>query len=112
MAERIKGRLFRNLHEDYQAFFDYGPGAMCWATEEGHRVLWFLALPPADNPRGVRFEVARIYPAGHAENNWAAPGPRNGWDGNVERPTLHPSIWLNDRRGWHGWIKGGDLETA
>ena len=33
-------------------------------------------------------------------------------DGNIERPTLKPSIWLRDRKGWHGYITEGNLVTA
>lgn len=29
------------------------------------------------------------------------------WDGNVEKPTLHPSIHNVKPCGWHGWLKGG-----
>ena len=36
----------------------------------------------------------------------------SGWDGNLERPTFNPSIWLHDRKGWHGFIREGDLVDA
>lgn len=31
--------------------------------------------------------------------------PQWGWDGNPDKPTLHPSI--NDKDHWHGWLKNG-----
>lgn len=34
------------------------------------------------------------------------------WDGNEEKPTLHPSIrFLSDCK-WHGWLKKGVWEWA
>jgi hypothetical protein len=32
-----------------------------------------------------------------------------GWDGNLERPTLNPSINCVGGCGWHGHIVGGDI---
>lgn len=36
--------------------------------------------------------------------------PEWKWNGNLEKPSLHPSIVLNNRDGsehWHGWLKNG-----
>lgn len=33
------------------------------------------------------------------------------WDGNIENPTLHPSVH-NLPCGWHGWLKAGYWERA
>lgn len=110
MSEPIRGRMFRDLHADYDAFFDYGPGAMVWERdEEGRRVLFFLAPPCAESRS--RFDTARIY-CERSENDWARPGPVSGWDGDEARPTFEPSIWLLECRGWHGFIRRGDLYTA
>ena len=35
---------------------------------------------------------------------------RWGWDGNIESPTITPSINVIGR--WHGWLRNGILETA
>jgi hypothetical protein len=32
------------------------------------------------------------------------------WDGNFEKPTLHPSINCRSGCGWHGWLKAGSFE--
>ena len=104
--------MFRDLHADYSAFFQHGIGAMCWSFDaEGRRELWFIA--PCDAPESKGWEVARIY-CERSANDWAKPGPGpvSGWDGNVERPTFNPSIWLRDRKGWHGFIRDGDLHDA
>ena len=47
----IKGKMVRDLHEDYDAFYEHGIGAMCWCIEDGKRVLYFLAPPVGyENP--------------------------------------------------------------
>ena len=104
----IPGRMFADMFEDYDAFFVYGPGAMCWSKdEESRRTLWFLA----PSMRGRRFDTARIYTETDGKD-WCSPGSVQGWDGNIEKPTFNPSIWLHDRKGWHGWITAGNLVTA
>lgn len=35
------------------------------------------------------------------------------WDGNLDAPTLAPSIWSKKDKGgcgWHGWIKAGVMD--
>ena len=98
------GRMFRDRGVD---FFAYGIGAMLWIEDDGRRVLWFLA--PNDTRR--EFIGARIF-ALHAENNWCKPGNVSGWDGDLDQPTFNPSIWLHDKKGWHGYIRYGCLVTA
>jgi hypothetical protein len=38
------------------------------------------------------------------------------WDGNLKHPTLQPSVWHGPRSGsaieWHGWIRGGRMESC
>ncbi len=34
------------------------------------------------------------------------------WDGNVEKPTLFPSVWMDRACGWHGFLRGGVWESA
>ena len=59
-------------------------------------------------------ELIEVYPS-HADNNWAEPGPKNGWDGNEDEPTLAPSIFVggsSDNPGWHGFFEKGKLRNA
>ena len=98
-------------HPLSDAFFDYGVGAMCWSIEGGRRVLWFLAPPVGSKNPKVQFDLIRIYTE-RAEKHWSSSGPIKGWDGNLERPTLHGSVWLRDRKGWHGFIVNGDMRDA
>ena len=101
------GRMFPKGKSD--AFFDHGVGAMEWEVDkEGRRALWFLA-PDVTGKR--RWTLARIY-MNRSATDWAVPGDVEGWDGNLERPTLHGSVWLRDKKGWHGFIKDGELVTA
>jgi hypothetical protein len=41
-----------------------------------------------------------------------APAPKYpwGWDGNLDAPTLTPSLLLEG--GWHGYMKAGRLESC
>ena len=96
--------MFQDLHADYDAFFEYGIGAMCWRFDpEDRRMLYFIA--PGN------YGVSRIYTK-RSETDWTVPGDVDGWDGNLERPTFQPSIWLIDRKGWHGFIREGNLVTV
>ena len=94
------------------------------------RVLW-LIVPIRDerrlkgsygplSPDGAG-ELIRIYTSHegptvkHPSGNWAAPGPVDGWDGDVDAPTLRPSIWVggsSDYPGWHGYLTDGKLSNA
>ena len=59
-------------------------------------------------------ELIEVYPS-HSDNNWAQPGPHNGWDGNEEDPTLHPSIFVggsSNNPGWHGYFEKGKLRSV
>ena len=112
MNDVYPGRTFRDLHEDYDAFFEYGIGAMRWRLDKaGRRKLIFIA-PEIDPEPGRKPGICtEIYTMTDGED-WKVPGPVQGWDGNLERPTFNPSIWLLDRKGWHGFIKNGDLHTV
>lgn len=41
-------------------------------------------------------------PPDNAAHKW-------GWDGNMETPTLTPSIGCDHRCGWHGHITNGEI---
>lgn len=47
---------------------------------------------------------------GCGEDDWLDIHPTNGWtwDGNVEQPTLHPSI-LHRPCQWHGHLVAGEF---
>ena len=93
------------------AFWDYGPGAFCWSDlHEGgvvHKNVLWLRVPHPTNPKG---ELILLYPGGCQPNNWAAPGPCNRWDGNLDEPTLSPSILAPGV--WHGYLRKGKLVTV
>ena len=104
--------MFRDNLADYDAFFDYGIGAMCWTRDaEGRRMLLFIAPHEPEIEGCPHWIVTRIYTRTDGKN-WKEPGDVEGWDGNLETPTFSPSMWLLDREGWHGFIQNGDLVTA
>lgn len=61
--------------------------------------------------RGAGLRIAFVLPA--PEGFVAVPigGQPNAWqyDGNLDCPTLSPSIWVNKPSGWHGHVKAGEL---
>ena len=66
-----------------------------------------LIVPGNPNPRALpvyrRGTPEPTLPEGHT--SWE-------WDGNVERPTLSPSIWAEPPEGWHGFVRDGRMVTA
>lgn len=108
----IKGKVFPHLSQD---FWDYGVGAMCWrhvgdGNDNAHLAL--LVLLPDGHPNSKGWEPHLLY-ADRTATDWAKPGDVHAWDGDVEHPTLHPSIQtLPSDTGWHGYIRKGILESV
>ena len=104
------GRMFEKRDPDFDV---YGIGAMCWShDEDGTLVLFFIAPRiPTIPGRERQQEYVRLYTTRDGEN-WRKGGPINGWDGNIDCPTFTPSIWLKDKKGWHGFIQDGNLVDA
>lgn len=100
--------------DEYSELWAYGVGAFRWMEDpEGRRTM--LLLVPyvrrgGHNPKYDRdYEPLVLYMSSE-QNNWAQPGPRNGWDGNEDSPTLNPSILVPG--GWHGFMHSGQLTDA
>ena len=100
-------------------FAAHGVGAMAWEPydegkpSQGERLIVIVPHPSPDPPYSGA-EWIQVYPM-HAPNNWAQPGPVNGWDGNREEPTFNPSIDCSNggkRPGWHGYIVAGRVCDA
>ena len=95
--------------ESSQAFWDYGIGAVCWNVR-GQSLL--LLIPCSDCPHG--YEVNRVF-CRHEPGNWAKSGTDLGWNGNLEIPSLRPSIRIPNRHDenksdiWHGYLLNGVL---
>lgn len=100
------GKVFPDTVDEY---WTYGIGAMCWVDREDGQLEFWLRVPVVGKTN--RTELWRLYPAGHAHGEWTVPGPVNSWDGNRERPTFNGSLHMNDGKGWHGFIRNGDLWT-
>jgi len=82
-----------------KAFFEHGEGAMAWVHIDKPENLALAVILPGD-------KTASILYVRHAEGNWARPGPKNGWNGDRERPTFKPSIQSD---AWHGFITHGEF---
>ena len=105
----IKGRMLEC--GDWEGLHAHGVGAMFWDIVQGNRVLYFLAPPVGDQNPECKFHLGRIYTMTDGKD-WTHPGDVSGWDGNLEQPTFTPSIWLRNRKGWHGYITAGNLVDA
>lgn len=66
-----------------------------WGSERGQHVLLYTHRQP---------------------NNWSAPGDVNGWDGDLDHPTLSPSIGILNDDGssftFHGFLEKGVLRSV
>ena len=85
-------------------------------TEQGalaaQSKLWLLAWSPNRISDG-RVTGAWINLMLYRTHKAECPGTwgRWHWDGNIERPTLSPSIGspgMNEGRGWHGFLEQGN----
>lgn len=87
--------LYPEIGEEFWGAAVRGEGPLCWA--EPGKALYFAA--PGDRA------LSRLFMQ-HAEGNWAEEGPVLGFNGDLERPSLSPSIHAGD---WHGYIVRGEL---
>jgi hypothetical protein len=72
------------------------PGDFCFDENFAHIYFW---IPGRSGPDCCA--IVRGEPGGHRV--W-------GWDGNVEKPTLKPSILVPEM--WHGYLRNGKLESC
>jgi hypothetical protein len=76
-------------------------GDFWWDVTDGRRCL-VVVLPIKGSKRGLRCEFS-INHKNHCNAQWA-------WDGNVDAPTLTPSLHAVGH--WHGWVRNGQLVEA
>lgn len=74
-------------------------GEYCFRKRDGEDIMW-MVVPEADPaPRHISF----------GENGWT-------WDGNVEKPTVAPSIDAKDdpdgESTWHGFLTDGVFKAC
>ena len=100
-------------HADIRAA-DYPPGAFCWTETllqpSGLTHIAICVPMPPDRHPSERMRMLRIYRKG-----WAKPeGTSWEWDGDLDLPTLSPSIGVSKKPDgtytFHGWLKAGVLE--
>ena len=63
-----------------------------WGHRTGNHVLLFMRSQPS---------------------NWSESGERNGWDGDLDHPTLCPSLQIiapDGSTAWHGFLRNGMIE--
>jgi Family of unknown function (DUF6527) len=91
-----------------ESFFEYPVGHFYWSVDEtdGERLLWMKLPRQDDDPQGS----ACIIPV-----RPTADTPAWGWDGNIEKPTLTPSVFHDPQNPesphhWHGFIQNGEMK--
>lgn len=89
------------------AFHEWPPGHFYWSIdpEDGERLIWMM-LPRQDNDEGSPC-ILTVRPTPDT--------PSWGWDGNIEKPTLTPSVFHDPRNPesphhWHGFITAGEMK--
>lgn len=74
-----------------------------------------------DPPPGEKSGITMVCPCGCGTQHYlpfrGAPyttdlGPAWGWDGNVEAPTLSPSVRMLTPCAWHGYLRAGFWESC
>lgn len=94
------------------------PGDFLWLTNAAGEVTDLLIFLPGNAGGSIApVPVVKGPFPGHGQRAW-------GWDGDMDRPTLDPSIWRNrpwnnaagetqtHPNEWHGNLKQGRLESA
>lgn len=83
-----------------QAVEDGPPGAFFIEEfDTGQRVMWHKL--PDGTPGCILLRP--VVSQNVSMSSWQ-------WDGNEEKPTLHPSVHLPGR--WHGWFRNGRMESC
>ena len=98
----VPGKMFDGdpYEDEGKQFWNYGPGAMCWYIgPTGRR---FLRLLTPHQNREQEYVSLPVKPYEGQMASWE-------WDGNLERPTLTPSIDILTTGGWHGYVTNGNL---
>lgn len=102
--------------DEWELFENREKGTFCWTT-----------TVVEDN--GVEYKcrsLSHVLPSGDCGTICIEPVPeqikeriKHGnppkahtwtWDGNEEKPTLSPSVWLKGR--WHGYFRAGRMESC
>lgn len=90
-------------------FMEFPMGHFYWAVDptDGERFLW-MKLPSQDgDPMGAACSIPVRPAADPSMPSW-------NWDGNLEKPTLTPSVFHDpnqpqSRYHWHGFITAGRM---
>jgi hypothetical protein len=91
-----------------ESFLGFPVGHFYWAVDaqDGERYLWMKLPRQDDDPQGSPCRI-KVKPT--------ADTPAWGWAGNVEKPTLTPSVFHDpcnpaSPHHWHGFIVAGEMK--
>lgn len=102
--------------EEWDAQEDFIPGAFSWGTtvvevdgvNYGCRHLKHV-LPNGD-PGVIQIEPVPDPIKERIKHGNPPKAHTWSWDGNEEKPTISPSVWLKGR--WHGYFRAGRMESC
>ena len=89
---------------------NWQPVSWRWVNPTLHKRL-MVRLERSDGRRGFD----RIVYVRHAADNWSEGGDVKGWDGDLDAPTLSPSLLFKNASGedlWHGYLRRGEFVQA
>jgi hypothetical protein len=89
--------IFENQDDDFK-HPTLAPGSAEWSRDEDEKPQSLIFICPC----GCR-KVRSVPVAG--DRAWQ-------WDGNLESPTLTPSIKIIGECGWHGFLTNGEWRTC
>ena len=69
-------------------------------TDDPNKITWFVFNCPRTGKYCCTIRVGLNTKPIDTKHSWQ-------WDGNLEKPTLHPSINCLDGCTWHGWVTSG-----
>lgn len=72
--------------------------------------MYTTTMTSGDNVAGMVFVCpcgCRAVGALQFVGEYQQPGAAWNWNGNIEQPTLHPSVLKKSDCRWHGWLEAG-----
>lgn len=84
-------------------------GEFCWGADRENGVRYLYIKLPGDEAGRSGPDAIRVTrdPAKHGGTDGAHTWL---WDGNEDKPTLHPSLHWKGR--WHGHLQAGQLKSC
>jgi hypothetical protein len=99
-----------NFTDQHELFEKGQIGDWCFVND--FQDIWLCYPTPSGVPGEVLRDIIHLYI--HKANESFTRTPNWVWDGNIEAPTITPSIRVNAGRSseWHGFLTAGKVVTV